>query len=175
MKALVHTPTRLVFKHVPIGLGFMMGLLIVSGVAAGAAAISMHETLAWTDDFIRIGVGLVFGTLFLGGLVVWKAVRVRRLVFDADADVLSFESRGLGQPQLSTWPLASLVRAEISTTYLSGSGHRHTTQLVFADGKTKKLGSMDPPTHARIAHNIAVISEWLAARSRVDPRPSPRS
>lgn len=165
MKALVHTPARLVFKHVPIGLAFIMGVLILGGVGAGAAAVSMHETWVWTDDFIRLGVGMILGTVLLGGLVTWKAVRTRRLVFDADADVLRLESRGLGRPQLTSWPLANLVRAEISRTYSSGSGPRDATKLVFTDGQSKALVSMDPPTHGQIAHNVATINGWLAAWS----------
>lgn len=175
MKALVHTPTHLVFKHVPVGLAFIMGLLILLGVGAGAAAITSHQTLVWTDDFIRLGVGLILGTLVLGGLITWKAVRTRRLIFDADADIVRLESRGLGPLQLTSWPLAKLVRAEVLSSYTTGSGPTHATKLVFIDGQSKTLGIMDPPTQGQVAHNVATINGWLAARLERGPGQSPRA
>ena len=163
MKLVVNTRDRLVFQHTPVGVTVLLGIFVVAGVAAGGAAISMHERLVWTDDFVRIGAGLILGSLVLGAALARVTVRVRQLVFDAAASEVRLESRGLGTTRVTRWPLGTLRDVDVSETRLGGSRYIHATRLLFADGTSQKVGEMDPPTVQGIERNVSTIREWLQA------------
>lgn len=169
MKVVANTPDRLVFQHTPVGVAVLLGIFVSGGVAAGGAAISMHQRLTWTDDFVRIGVGLILCSLIFGAGLAWATVRRRLLIFDGPASEVRLESRGLGAVRVRSWPLANLRDVDVSETNLGGSRYIHATRFLFADGTSEKVGKMDPPTLPAIERNVATIRAWLQAH-RQTPR-----
>lgn len=169
MKVVANTPDRLVFEHTPVGVAVLLGIFVVGGIAAGGAAISMHERLTWDDDFVRIGAGLILASLVVGVALAWATVRARRLIFDSTASEVRLESRGLGAARVRSWPLANLRDVDVSETNLGGSRYIHATRLLFADGTSEKVGTMDPPTVQAIERNVATMRAWLQAHRSAQP------
>ncbi|MEM6291346.1 MAG: hypothetical protein AAGA54_08785 [Myxococcota bacterium] len=162
MKITTHTTDRLVFEHNSIALGVIIVLFTAGGIAAGIAALTMHQTLSFDDDFIRLGIGMILGFLLVGTLVFGAAVRKRRLIFDRIASEITVESLGLWKKAPRRWPLQSIRSVKVSETYLGGTKRVHSTEFTFADGSTGNVGSMDPPTVGAIERNVATMRQWLA-------------
>ncbi len=163
MKVTTHTPDVLIFEHKSIALGVVLVIAITAGVAAGLAALSMHETWSLEDDFVQIGSGMLLSTLTLGPLLFGATVRTRRLTFDRNAAEIRLESRGLWSKTPQRWPLESLRSIEVSETVLGGTRRIHATQFSFEDGSMTKLGTMDPPTVEAMEGNINTMRQWLAS------------
>ena len=168
MKLTTHTPDRLVFEHRAVGMEILAILLLNVGLGAGGATMAMHETWALGDESVLLGLGLILATLVLTALVVWKGVRARRLVFDADAHEVRYASRSLGGTERSAWLLHELEAVEVYRTRTNPS--LHAARLRWSDGTETRLSAT---TERRSQRHARTINEWLAEARRLPPLGSP--
>jgi len=162
MKVTVHTPVCLVFEAKPWGMGFIVTVSFVGGLAASIATLSMGESMSLHDEFVRLGLGMLAVTVLVSLGLAWVGVRVRRLIFDARYDEVRYESRGLGRSKTTTWLLHELVRVDVAEVGSVGE-LTHFTRLLWGDAAPTHMSAMDPPTVQQIERNVRTINQWLEA------------